>query len=71
MLREEAGAARHVERPRRRERGEDLGDGGQLLVEPGTLAIRVEPDPLVPVVVLRGAPVVVGGGGRLAHDFLE
>jgi hypothetical protein len=69
VLREEAGAARDVERPRRRERGENPGDGDQLLVEPGTLAIRVEPDPLVPIVVLRGALVVVGGGGGLAHAF--
>jgi hypothetical protein len=69
VLREEAGAARDVERPCRRERGENLGHGDQLLVEPGTLAIRVEPDPLVPVVVLRRAPVVVGGGGGLAHAF--
>ena len=69
VLREEAGPTPDVERPCGRERGESLGDGDELRAEAGPISVRVEADTLVPVVVLRCAPVVVGGGGRLAHAF--
>ena len=66
MTREEAGAARDVERPSGGEGRERLGDRLQLFGEPVALAIGVEALPEVPVVVLR-APAGRSTRGRSAR----
>jgi hypothetical protein len=68
VAREETRPAGDVEGGRGGEGGECRTDVGQLVVEPGTVAVGVQATPEIPVVVLGRTPVVVGRSGRLAHE---
>ena len=67
MLRQEARAARDVERSCRRQGGEHRTHVGEIVVELLAFPARIEPLTEVPVVVLGRSPVVVGRSGRLTH----
>src|SRR6266540_6146138 len=65
VTREKAGAARNVERPRRRQRGDDPLELADVFVPPRPVEPVETPEPFVPLVVLSGPRVVVRLHGSL------
>ena len=67
MAREESRPAGDVERARGGELVQHGACRGEVIVEPGSVALREQADAQVPVVVLGRTVVVVRRCGRLAH----